>query len=143
MKTSRHRKLPMSNTALETLGGGDRPFYSLPDYRGDSDGFTWRFYAGPNTARLGFHYMGNPIIPLFGDWSSCSASPNLDCTLEATTGSWKDPSRQFVLELDSDRVGTCADLCIPRSGAESDRAIHLPKLLHGLDAQVSSKTLAL
>jgi hypothetical protein len=133
----------MSNTSLETLGGGDLRFYSLPNYGGDRDGFTWRFCAGPKTAKLGFHYMGNPILLLFGSRVSCSASSNLGRALEAPPGRGKNPSGQFVLELDCGRVGACADLCIPRSWEESYRAIHLPKLLHDLDAQVSSKTLAL
>ena len=93
--------------------------------------------------KLSFSGRRHLCFGLFGRWDRRPPSPHMDRAVETSTGRGKDHSRQLVLELDRDRMGSCADICIPRSRTESHRALHLPELLHGFNSQVSSKTMAL
>jgi len=99
--------------------------------------------AETHPCQLSFSGRRHLCFRLFERWDRRPPSPHMDRAVETSTRRGKDPARQLVLELDRSRLGSCANLCVPRPRAESHRAIHLPELPHGFDAQVSSKTLAL
>lgn len=93
--------------------------------------------------QLSFSGRRHLCFGLFERWDRRPPSPHMDRAVETSTRRGEDPARQLVLKLDRSRLGSCANLCVPRPGSESHGAIHLPELLHGFDAQVSSNTMAL